>query len=161
MTLGWGDVGYHFLADQFGNVYQSRDGGDSTEDGHAFRYNHYNCGIVLLGQFQPGAKDVPYEGAEPTPEALESAMRMAALECGYHGLNPLEQAAYPKPNGWCRPQLTNYHICGHRDWGQGASCIHTACPGDNVYKHLPSMRQQAEDLIPHIKDFHLMEILKR
>jgi hypothetical protein len=159
--LGWGDIGYHFLVDQYGNVYQGRDGGDSTEGGHVYRYNHYNCGISLLGQFQPGATDVPYPGGEPTPEALDSAMRMAALQAAYHGFSPLERHAYAKPAAGCRPKLTNYRVCGHRDWGREGSCVATACPGDNVYKHLPSIRQQAAALIPQIKDFHLMEILNR
>ena len=159
--LGWGDIGYHFLIDQYGNVYQGRDGGDSTEGGHVYRYNHYNCGISLLGQFHPGAKDVPYAGGEPTPAALDSAMRMAALESAYHGFSPLEQHAYPKPSAGCRPKLTNYRVCAHRDWGRAGSCVATVCPGNNVYKHLAAIRQQAAALIPDIKDFHLMEILNR
>lgn len=161
ITLGWGDVGYHFLVDQYGNVYQGRAGGDSTVAGHAYRYNHYNCGVVLLGQFQPGATDVPYAGGEPTAEALDSAMRMAALEAAYHGFDPLELYTYPKPDDWCRPALTNPRMCAHRDWGRGTSCIRTACPGDNVYKHMPRLRQQAAALIPSIRDFHLLEILNR
>jgi hypothetical protein len=160
ITLGWGDIGYHYLVDQYGNVYQGRDGGHSTEGGHVSRYNHYNTGICLMGQFEPGAPNVP-QGGEPTPEALDSAMRMAALQSAYHGLNPLERAAYPKPNASCRPQLVNHRICGHRDWGRGASCVRTACPGINVYKHLPAIREAASALIPNIQDFHLMEILAR
>lgn len=161
IVLGWGDVGYHFLVDQFGNVYQGRAGGDSTEAGHAFRYNHYNCGIVLLGQFQPGATDVPYSGGDPSQAALDSAMRLAAMESAYHGLIPSAQAAYPKPKDWCRPQLTNYRLCAHRDWGRGGSCIATACPGENLYQHMPAMREQAALLIPQIKDFSLMQLLNR
>ena len=160
ITLGWGDIGYHFLVDQYGNVYQGRDGGHATEGGHVSRYNHYNIGICLMGQFHPGAPGVP-PGGEPTAAALDSAMRMAALESAYWGLNPLEQATYPKPNGSCRPPLVNPRICGHRDWGRGASCVRTLCPGINVYKHLPSIREQAVALMPHIHDFHLMQILAR
>ncbi|HYO56909.1 peptidoglycan recognition family protein [Archangium sp.] len=160
ITLGWGDVGYHYLVDQYGNVYQGRAGGHATEGGHVSRYNHYNTGICLLGQFEPGAPNVP-PGGEPTAEALDSAMRMAALQSAWWGLNPLEQAAYPKPDASCRPQLVNHRICGHRDWGRGASCVRTACPGINVYKRLPAIRERAAALIPHIQDFHLMEILKR
>ena len=158
ITLGWGDVGYHFLVDQHGNVYQGRHGGDGTEGGHVSRYNHYNCGICLMGQFEPRAPKVP-PGGEPTAAALDSAMRMAALQAAFRGLNPLEQAAYPKPNGSCRPQLINHRICGHRDWGRGASCVRTACPGINVYKHLPAIRDAASALIPSIRDFHLLDIL--
>ncbi len=160
ITLGWGDVGYHYLVDQYGNVYQGRGGGHATEAGHVSRYNHYNIGVCLLGQFEPGAPNVP-PGGEPTAEALDSAMRMAALQSAYWGLNPLERAAYPKPDASCRPALVNHRVCGHRDWGRGASCVRTACPGINVYKRLPAIREQAAALIPDIKDFHLMEILKR
>jgi hypothetical protein len=39
--------------------------------------------------------------------------------------------------------------------------VRTACPGINLYKHLPAIREQAAALIPHIRDFHLMEILER
>ena len=160
ITLGWGDIGYHFMVDQYGNVYQGRDGGDSTEGGHVSRYNHYNLGICLMGQFEPGAPNVP-PGGKPTAEALDSAMRMAALACAYHGLNPMEQGVYPKPTGSCRPQLTNFRISGHRDWGRGTSCVRTACPGINVYKNLPAIREAAAALIPSIQDFHLMQILNR
>ncbi|REG27043.1 hypothetical protein ATI61_11049 [Archangium gephyra] len=59
------------------------------------------------------------------------------------------------------PVLVNHRVCGHRDWGRGASCVRTACPGINVYKRLPAIREQAAALIPHIQDFHLMELLKR
>jgi hypothetical protein len=161
VTLGWGDIGYHYLVDQYGNVYQGREGGHATEGGHVFRYNHHNIGVCLLGQFQPGATDVPYPGGEPTAQALDSATRMAALQAAYWGWNPLEQHAYPKPGDWCRPQLTNYRVCGHRDWGRDGSCVATACPGDNVYKHLPAMRERAAALLPQIKDQHLMQILKK
>jgi hypothetical protein len=158
ITLGWGDIGYHFLVDQFGNVYEGRDGGDSTEGGHVFRYNHYNCGVSLLGQFQPGAPDVP-PGGEPSRAALLSATIMAALEAAYHKFDPLQQHTYPKPPDSCRPQLTNYRVSGHRDWGRDGSCVATACPGDNLYKHLPTIRRRASRLAPIMARSPLIRIL--
>lgn len=160
VTLGWGDVGYHFLVDQLGNVYEGRAGGNGTEAGHAFRFNLYNCGVVLLGQFQPGATDVPYEAAQPTPEALDSAMRMAALQAAYYGFNPQEYHTYPLGGNCRRAPIKNYRLCSHRDWGQTGTCIATSCPGDNVYQHLGPMREQAAALVPSIHDFHLINILK-
>jgi hypothetical protein len=158
ITLGWGDVGYHFIVDQYGNVYQGRAGGHATEGGHVARYNHYNIGICLMGQFHPGAPDVP-PGGEPTPEALDSAVRMAALEAAWWGLDPLGKGIYPKPDGSCRPQLYNYRICGHQDWGRGDSCIRTLCPGINLYTRLPEIRQRVAALIPNIHEWHLMQAL--
>jgi hypothetical protein len=57
--------------------------------------------------------------------------------------------------------LVNPRICGHRDWGREASCVRTLCPGINVHKHLPAIREQAAALIPSIRDFHLMRLLER
>lgn len=156
----WGDIGYQYLVDQYGNVYQGREGGHATVGAHVGTYNHHNIGISLLGQFQPGATGVPPSG-EPTAAALDSAMRMAALQAAYWGFDPLQRHAYPKPNTSCRPQFDNFRICSHRDWHRGQCGRATACPGDNLYLHLPAIRQQAAALIPQINDFHLMSILKK
>ncbi|MCG8347020.1 MAG: N-acetylmuramoyl-L-alanine amidase [Chloroflexales bacterium] len=160
LTLGWGDIGYHFLIDQYGNVYEGRDGGDSTVGGHAYRYNHHNCGISLLGQFHPGATDVPYPAVDPTREALTSATMLAALEAAYHKFDPRHEHLYPKPSDWCRPQLSNYRVSGHRDWGRGESCIRTVCPGENVYKHLPQIRMAAAALVPQVAKSPLMRLFE-
>ena len=160
ITLGWGDIGYHFLIDQFGNVYEGRDGGDSTVGGHVFRYNQYNCGISFLGQFQPGAPDVPPSG-EPTPEAIYSATVMAALESFFHGFDLRERHTYPLPTESCRPQVDNYRLIGHRDWDNPDSCTPTACPGDNLYRYLPQIREDATELVPVVEGSTLARVLSR
>jgi hypothetical protein len=158
---GWGDIGYHYLVDQYGNVYQGREGGHATEGAHVGSYNHYNIGISLLGQFQPGAIGAPPFG-HPTPAAVDSATRMAALQAAYWRFNPLEQLPYPKVATCSRPKLDNFRIASHRDWHRPTVCrATTACPGDNLWQQLPAIRQQATELIPQIKDFALMEILKK
>ncbi len=157
---GWGDIGYQYLVDQYGNVYQGREGGHATEGAHVGTYNHHNIGISLLGQFQPNAPGAPQSG-EPTAAAIDSATRMAALQAAYWGFNPLERHPYPKPGTGCRPQFDNFRICSHRDWHRGQCGRRTACPGDNLWTKLPQIREQAARLIPQIKDMHLMEILKK
>ncbi|NOK60427.1 MAG: hypothetical protein GFH27_549281n179 [Chloroflexi bacterium AL-W] len=161
ITLGWGDIGYHFLIDQFGNVYEGRDGGDSTVGGHVFRYNSHNCGISFLGQFQPNAPDVPYPGGEPTLEARYSATVLAAIESVFHDFDLREQHTYPFPTADCRPQIDNYRLSGHRDWGHPDSCVATACPGDNLYQYLPQIREDAAELVPVVERSTLARVLSR
>ncbi|MFN8512033.1 MAG: N-acetylmuramoyl-L-alanine amidase [Chloroflexia bacterium] len=51
ITQGWGDIGYNFLIDRNGNVYEGRFGGENVVAGHALRYNYGSVGIALLGAF--------------------------------------------------------------------------------------------------------------
>ncbi len=54
---GWGDIGYHYIIDRKGNVYQGRFGGNGVRGSHV--YDDKNCrnfnvgtiGIVLLGNY--------------------------------------------------------------------------------------------------------------
>ena len=48
---GWGDIGYNYLVDHMGNVYEGRYGGENVVGGHAYQYAHGSSGIGLLGDF--------------------------------------------------------------------------------------------------------------
>lgn len=52
LTKGWGDVGYHFLVDENGNVYEGRVGGTYVVGGHAYCNNTGTIGIVMMGNFE-------------------------------------------------------------------------------------------------------------
>jgi hypothetical protein len=69
VTNGWGDVGYNFLVDQYGHIYEGRFGGDDEASsrltsrnggrddasdvvgGHAFCYNRGSVGLAALGSY--------------------------------------------------------------------------------------------------------------
>jgi hypothetical protein len=40
VTQGWGDIGYNFLVDWHGNVYEGRYGGTNVVGGHSLQYNY-------------------------------------------------------------------------------------------------------------------------
>lgn len=52
VTNGWGDVGYNFLIDEEGKVYEGRLGGKYVVGGHAYCNNVGTLGIVMMGNFE-------------------------------------------------------------------------------------------------------------
>lgn len=128
---GWSDIGYQFVVDRGGHVFQGRpfrDGSTTLEEipalslgAHAGGANTGNIGICLLGCYHPpegpGCQDVI------TDEALDSYISMYAFL----------SEAYNIP-------LTTASVQGHRDFGS------TSCPGDNIYALLPEIQERAIEL---------------
>ncbi len=52
VTKGWGDIGYHYIVDERGQIYEGRQGGKFVVGGHAYCNNIGTVGIVLLGNFE-------------------------------------------------------------------------------------------------------------
>lgn len=65
--LGAGDIGYHFIIDRTGTIWQGRDW--KYQGAHASGANSNNVGIMLLGNF---------EIQQPTAQQLASLMRLTA-----------------------------------------------------------------------------------
>lgn len=135
---GWCDVGYNFLVDKFGTIWQGRTG-DMTKPvigGHSRGFNTGSVGVSLMGQFQPGASGVPASG-QPTTAMLDSAARLIAWQASLHGLNPrgtvsvtsLGNDKYPAGRVVSLPVIN-----AHRDNGA------TACPGDTMMAKMAGLR---------------------
>lgn len=145
---GWGDIGYQYLVDGSGVVYEGRwsgpsqscltGGGDGSDFGHddagagvtaahVGGMNSGNLGVALLGT---------YTSVAP-PDAQRSALaEEVSLLAGRHGLDPQRlDTAYVNPvSGATRTVPT---VSGHRDWEA------TECPGGALYALLPSIRADA------------------
>jgi uncharacterized lipoprotein YddW (UPF0748 family) len=118
ITRGWGDIGYNYLIDRQGNIYEGRKGGDGVVGIHAGDYNYGSVGIALLGD---------YRSAEMTPAMKDALVSLMAWEADRFGIHPLESSFFIHRDF--------PHILGHRDlWS-------TVCPGDKVYKLLPELRE--------------------
>lgn len=118
-THDWGDIGYNYLIDASGNIYEGRAGGDAVVGAHAFMNNQGSIGIAILGCYQPGAKNCnsPEQLTPATKAALD---KLIAAKSQQFGINPTGKAqTYDKGM-----QPT---IIGHRDVGA------TNCPGDRIY----------------------------
>ena len=118
VSRGWGDIGYNFLIDRQGNIYEGRKGGDAVVGMHSGDYNYGSIGIALLGD---------YRTAEMTPAMKEALVSLIAWESDRFGINPMESSHFVH-RGFP-------HVVGHRDlWS-------TVCPGDKVYRVLQELRQ--------------------
>ncbi len=48
---GWGDIGYHYVIDEEGRIYEGKAGGKYVVGGHAYCNNVGSIGVALMGNF--------------------------------------------------------------------------------------------------------------
>jgi hypothetical protein len=119
-TNKWCDIGYNFLVDRFGTVFEGRYGGISSAvvGAHAEGFNTGSTGVAIMGTFT----------TDPVPTAAYGAVRnLLAWKLALHGVDP---TATITASGV--PVRT---ITGHRD------VTATACPGDKAESLLPTLRR--------------------
>ena len=130
--LWWGDVGYNYLIDPNGVIYEGRAGGDDVVGIHDGR-NLGSMAIGFLGCYG-NCDDPRLTTAEPSPEMLAGAVELMAWKLAQKGIDPFSTADYNR--------LSNVPvIAGGRDvsW--------TSSPGDNLYNRLPDLRAEVADRI--------------
>ncbi len=128
---GWNDIGYNFLVDQYGNVFEGRAGGiDRNVIGaHAEGFNTGSVGVAVIGNYA-GAHDHAGRRARARPAARLAPRRRPRRSARVRHL--AVRAGTPKyPKG--TPVLLRA-ISGHRDTG------FTACPGATLYASCPRSR---------------------
>jgi hypothetical protein len=60
MGYGWGDIGYHFLVDKYGNIFEGRVGSmNSLPRGAHDGTNTNSFGFNVMGYFHPTVNNVP------------------------------------------------------------------------------------------------------
>jgi hypothetical protein len=141
VTLGWGDVGYNYLADKYGNIYEGRYGGPGVVGGHVYGHNYGSMGIGAIGSH--GNTDPPLPPSDhPTQETLTALADLSAWEANRSYIHPLEGAPFY--------DVTTPNLAGHRDYSA------TTCPGDYLYVELPDLRQAAwERIVTHTDQYHV------
>ena len=127
---GWCDIGYNFVVDRFGTIWEGRSGGTDLPviGGHTKGFNTSLVGVAMLGQHQPGASPAVATPSSATAAAIES---LAAWKLGRHGVDPagttwLKNRSSSGPH---RKASQEWHlvrtVLAHRDLGL------TSCPGDH------------------------------
>jgi hypothetical protein len=139
-TNGWCDLGYNFVVDRFGRIWEGRSGGiaKAIVGGHAQGFNTGSVGVSLLGQYEPGASPA---SASPSAAQLDSVARVIGWKLAMNGIDPTGTVSVTSggSNKYPAGTVVNLNrVIGHRDVGQ------TACPGANVYSQLPAVRAAAK-----------------
>jgi hypothetical protein len=144
-SRGWNDIGYNFLVDEQGRVYEGRwarnyaagevhNGEDTSGRGvigaHAENANTGSVGIALLGTFST---------ASPTQAAVNGLQAVLSWKADRHDIDPVGASNYTKGDGTVLVNLPN--ISGHRDTKS------TDCPGQDLYALLPRIRQQVQHIV--------------
>ncbi|MFC7164455.1 DUF4214 domain-containing protein, partial [Aquipuribacter hungaricus] len=131
-TLGWCDLGYNFVVDKFGTIYEGRAGGVSRPvvGAHAGGFNKDTFGVSMLGN---------YSTVAPSPAMKQAVTDLITWKLSLHGVDPRGQASLTSAGGgtarWAAGTVrTLPAVMGHRDVGL------TACAGDAGYAILPAVR---------------------
>jgi N-acetylmuramoyl-L-alanine amidase len=127
-SLGWSDIGYNFLVDRFGRIWEGRYGGIGRRviGAHTYGYNDDAFGVSAIGNF---------EEVRARKKLRRGIARLLAWKLDRHGVRArgkadLDGDIFRKING-------------HRDAGQ------TACPGEHLYEKMRLIRRRAVYLQRH------------
>jgi len=129
-SMGWRDIGYNFLVDKCGNIYEGRAGGVAKPvlGAHTLGFNTNSVGIAVLGS---------YDATKPSAAAVKAVARLTAWKLGLYGANP-KGKTYLKSGGgnlYRKGKKVRLNvISGHRDG------FNTECPGRLLYGKLGSTR---------------------
>ncbi|HYJ00301.1 MAG TPA: N-acetylmuramoyl-L-alanine amidase [Thermoleophilaceae bacterium] len=138
-TNGWNDIGYNFLVDRFGTIYEGRAGGVGAAviGAQALGFNAQSTGIANIGDF----RSVPQSQA-----ALDAMARLIRWKLPLHGYATSGTAVMQSEGSGSRyPAGTTVRVnrvLGHTDTNA------TECPGAALYAQIPQLRQMVAGVAP-------------
>lgn len=123
---GWCDIGYNFLIDRYGQIFEGRNGGITkpVHGAHAYDWNTTSMGLSIMGSFMTQT---------PPPEALDAAVNLAAWRLAAYYRDPKATVTIGR--------YTSDVISGHRQVSS------TDCPGDAFFAYLPTFRDRVNALV--------------
>jgi len=123
-TNGWSDIGYNWLVDPNGVVYEGR--GSGNIGAHFSCLNGGTIGICVIGNYMTKTVD---------PNALASLKELALWEACQHNISLADSSLHASSNLVLKP------LSAHRDAnGASVGCPKgTSCPGDLLYAIIDSL----------------------
>jgi flagellar hook assembly protein FlgD len=130
-SLHWSDVGYNFLIDRYGTLYEGRYGGvtNGAIGAQTLGFNTGSIGVSVIGDFTK---------ATPPGAAVSALEHLLAWKLDVHHVDPQGTATLVCGYGekYGTGQSVEFPvIAGHRD------ANYTGCPGDKLYAQLPAIRK--------------------
>lgn len=137
---GWDDIGYNFVVDRYGGIWEGRAGGSDRPvvGAHASGFNSGSVGVMMLGDFSD---------AQPTSAAVHSAGTVIGWKLALHDADPSGSVSFTSAGGpkYAAGATVNLpRVVGHRDVGL------TSCPG-HAADHLASVRARASAVYPFVR----------
>ncbi|HVM16115.1 MAG TPA: N-acetylmuramoyl-L-alanine amidase [Gaiellaceae bacterium] len=140
---GWNDIGYNFLVDKYGQVFEGRFGGldRNVVGAHAEGFNTGSTGVALLGN---------HGGVGMTAAARDALVRLLAWRLDVAHVDPLSTFNWTSAGNAKFPRgrsVALRSVVGHRDVG------FSECPGTLVYGALDDLaRRVAQTGLPKLYD---------
>jgi hypothetical protein len=134
--LGWGDIGYNYVIDKNGNVYEGRKGGDKVIGGHTAFYNLGTIGISLMGNFNT---------EQPTVSQLKTLKTLVGYLSFKYKVDLNDESTHLG--------IKSKNLAGHLDVTRVG--YRTSCPGINLYKYLDEIRNDAMIIARNIDEKEL------
>lgn len=132
-SLGWCDLGYNFVVDKWGNIYEGRAYSmtKAVIGAHAGGFNTSTVGVAMLGTY----------GAAPSAATQRSVAQIIGWRLGAYLVDPKTSMTYHAGDDvgakYRNQNVVLPRVMGHRDvWS-------TACPGNGGYSALPGIRAMA------------------
>ena len=136
LSRGWFDIGYNYLVDRYGRIYEGRSGGitNNVRGAQVAGFNTGSAGVALIGN---------YTSASPTAAQLAALRDVIAWRLDLAHVDPLATSRLISGGGdryAAGTVVPVKAISGHRDVGS------TSCPGAVMYAKLPALRDEVAAL---------------
>lgn len=128
LSRGWGDIGYQYLVDPDGNVYEGRAGGLGVIAAHVLCQNSNTVGISVMGNFE---QDTLSE------KSFNGLVNITKYLTDIYGINPLGESSF---RGQVMPHIVTHAEVGKltkQYIGTGA----TQCPGTALIASMDRLRK--------------------
>jgi flagellar hook assembly protein FlgD len=143
LSNGWNDIGYNYLVDKYGRIFEGRGGGliQNVVGAHAQGFNTGSVGVAVLGT---------YGSARISTAARNALQRLLAWRLDTGHVDPvslLNFTSYGNDRFPAGRVVRLRAVSGHRDTG------YTSCPGTALYGQLGAIASNVSRIgLPKLYD---------
>ncbi|MGV8973112.1 MAG: N-acetylmuramoyl-L-alanine amidase [Rhodoglobus sp.] len=135
-SRGWCDIGYNFVVDKWGNIYEGRANSMNAPvvGVHAGGFNTGTVGVAMLGTYD----------SAPSAATQQAVAQIIGWRLGQYDVDPSGSMLYATGEGensrFANETVSLPRVFGHRD------VAFTACPGQGGWNALPTIRAIASEV---------------
>jgi len=143
LSNGWNDIGYNYLVDKYGRIFEGRGGGliQNVIGAHAQGFNTGSVGVAVLGTYGSG---------RISTAARNALQRLLAWRLDAGHVDPVslvDFTSYGNDRFPAGRKVRLRAVSGHRDTG------YTSCPGTALYGQLGSIASNVSRIgLPKLYD---------